>query len=560
MAPIQKIGPFIISKKIGEGAFAEVRLAVNEDTGEELAVKIYDRSAYCSRELEKDVKREARIMSSLRHPNIVSLRAALMTDIKIYLFMELVSGAELYDEIVSRRRIDENTSRRYLQQLVDAMMHCHQRGVVHRDLKPENILITAEGNVKVTDFGMSCVKENHSTRLTGDQLLHTQCGTPKYMAPEVIKKSRGGYDGEKIDAWDCGMVLYAMLAGHLPFNGEDDNAVFLSILQSPLQFPPHFSKGAQAVLTKLLEKDPSKRIRLCELFKDDWFCTEYSKNSLTYKQKHSLVADTACLKEIKSQTRNPTKHVRTKTAEPEGKAEAAQIRAQEEKNKLLGVAKQSVHSSGGDLVNKKSFVDGNEKHKKNHTESTGDEEKAKKTASNLGSSQQSDSYTLSQCVSSTPAQGSSISASESIEKSPPETEQRQVGGPKLLQKIPFVTTSLVDGDSNDHEEESPNAPKLHNIFKGRLATPIALKFKLSSRSGEEACAPQDVKQVGKDNVALQSSMLESIDSSCGNQQSPPVDGTSGCPTPERNRIGAGGSPSRSPFKNLARRMIRRRRE
>lgn len=146
MGPPVKVGQYILKQKIGEGAFAEVRLAVHETTGQEFAVKIFDRAALPRSDLEKDVKREIKIMQYLRHPGIVSIHAALVTETKMYLVMELVRGGELYDEIVSKRRVDEKTSRYYFQQLVDAMIYCHRRGVVHRDLKPENILVTANGS------------------------------------------------------------------------------------------------------------------------------------------------------------------------------------------------------------------------------------------------------------------------------------------------------------------------------------------------------------------------------------------------------------------------------
>lgn len=146
MAPAIKVGDYILKKKIGEGAFAEVRLATHAETGEEFAVKVFDRAALPRSDLEKDVRKEIKIMQYLRHPSIVSIHAALVTETKMYLVMELVRGGELYDEIVSKKRVDEKTSRHYFQQLVDAMIYCHQRGVVHRDLKPENILVTSSGS------------------------------------------------------------------------------------------------------------------------------------------------------------------------------------------------------------------------------------------------------------------------------------------------------------------------------------------------------------------------------------------------------------------------------
>lgn len=280
MARFTQVGNYVLKRKIGEGAFAEVRLAVHQDTKEEFAVKVFDREALPKVHFERDIKKEIKIMQHLRHPNIVSIHAVLVTDKKLYLVMELVRGGELYDEIVSKRRVDERTSRRYFQQIVDAMVYCHRRGVVHRDLKPENLLLDGNGNVKITDFGMSWMKENINPALKAKQLLRTQCGTPKYMAPEIIIRPPEGYDGEKLDAWECGMVLYALLAGYLPFSGEDDDTVFKAILNGKLKYPSHFSPGAKDMLSRLLEKDPAKRSSLAEIRDHFWFLVNYEGDTV----------------------------------------------------------------------------------------------------------------------------------------------------------------------------------------------------------------------------------------------------------------------------------------
>jgi serine/threonine protein kinase len=193
MAPYIKVGHYILKKKIGEGAFAEVRHAVHDVSGEEFAVKVFDRSAFPRSDFERDIKREIKIMKHLRHPGIVSIHAVLVTDQKMYLVMELVRGGELYDEIVNKRRVDEKTSRKYFQQLVDAIVYCHRRGVVHRDLKPENLLLTADGNLKITDFGMSALRDASISSSSSLALLKTQCGTP-YVTIHYVAHSTPGFD------------------------------------------------------------------------------------------------------------------------------------------------------------------------------------------------------------------------------------------------------------------------------------------------------------------------------------------------------------------------------
>eukprot|EP00178_Gracilaria_changii_P013726 TRINITY_DN386_c0_g5_i1.p2 TRINITY_DN386_c0_g5~~TRINITY_DN386_c0_g5_i1.p2 ORF type:complete len:614 (-),score=77.80 TRINITY_DN386_c0_g5_i1:7285-9126(-) len=275
-----RVGKYIIKKRIGEGAFAEVRLAVHEDSGEKFAVKIFDKACFPRPDFENDIRKEIRIMTYLSHPNIVSMKNVLVTPTKIYIVMELVTGGELYDEIVRHKRLDEATSRLYFQQIVDALVYCHRRGVVHRDLKPENLLLDDEGNIKITDFGMSWMKDaiDHDTH--SKQLLKTQCGTPKYMAPEIILRAPDGYDGEKIDAWECGVVLFALLAGYLPFTGVDDVSVFQAVLRRKVEFPEHFPPMACEVINKLLQKDPSQRATLYEIRTHPWFLTNYKGDPL----------------------------------------------------------------------------------------------------------------------------------------------------------------------------------------------------------------------------------------------------------------------------------------
>ncbi|KAA8494813.1 CBL-interacting protein kinase 24 [Porphyridium purpureum] len=272
-----RVGPYILREVLGSGSFADVRLGISEKTGEKFAVKVFEKSKVNCEDFETEVRREVKIMQYLRHPHIVSVHQVLMTGNNMYVVMELVTGGELYYEIVKHRRIPENTSRLYFQQLVDAMNYCHRKGVFHRDLKPENLLLDGKGGIKITDFGMSWMKE-HSDQ-TSD-LLHTQCGTPKYMAPEVITKARYGYRGDKIDVWDCGMILFALMAGYLPFNGEDDRAVFRQIVFGRVKFPQWFSDGACDLLMHMLEKDPEKRWTLEQVRKHPWFLVDYQGDPL----------------------------------------------------------------------------------------------------------------------------------------------------------------------------------------------------------------------------------------------------------------------------------------
>lgn len=280
MAPSVKVGKYVIKERIGGGAFTEVRSAVHEETGKEYAVKVFDRALMAKGGARTDIKKEIKIMQRLRHPNIVSIHTALVTNSRLYLVMEMVSGGELYSEILAQKKIDEDTSRRYFQQLIDAVVYCHRRGVFHRDLKPENLLLDNKGNVKLTDFGHAWMSETDEQDAGTEQLLTTMCGTPRYMAPEIVNGgAKEGYDGAKLDAWDCGMVLYVLLSGHVPFDGEDDDAVFKAILAGDMKYPASFSSGAKSVLASLLESDPKKRASLEAVRQHAWFQINYFEES-----------------------------------------------------------------------------------------------------------------------------------------------------------------------------------------------------------------------------------------------------------------------------------------
>jgi len=271
---IHKVGPYVLKETLGTGSFAEVRLGVHQETSEKFAIKIFDKRAINVDEFESEVRREVKIMQYLRHRHIVSVHQVLMTGSNMYVVMELVTGGELYYEIVKNKRLEERRARKYFQQLVDAMVYCHQRGVYHRDLKPENLLLDEQDNIKITDFGMSWMRDG--TDLAADNLLHTQCGTPKYMAPEIITRAKQGYRGDKIDVWDCAMVLFAMLAGYLPFNGDDDRQIFRQIVYGKIKFPAWFSPLVCDLMMKMMDKNPDRRCTLEDVRHHEWFMKDYT--------------------------------------------------------------------------------------------------------------------------------------------------------------------------------------------------------------------------------------------------------------------------------------------
>ncbi|PKI38959.1 hypothetical protein CRG98_040667 [Punica granatum] len=261
-------GKYELGRLLGHGTFAKVYHARNLQTGKSVAVKV--------------IKREIAVMKMVKHPNIVELHEVMASKSKIYIVMELVRGGELFNKI-ARGRVREDVARVYFQQLISAIDFCHSRGVYHRDLKLENLLLDDDGNLKVTDFGLStfseCLKE--------DGLLHTTCGTPAYVAPEVIGSK--GYDGAKADLWSCGVILYVLLAGYLPFQDDNVMSMYRKIHRGDFKCSPWFSSDARRLVTKLLDPNPATRVTISKVMDSPWFKKKVQKGTnLGMKQNEEL--------------------------------------------------------------------------------------------------------------------------------------------------------------------------------------------------------------------------------------------------------------------------------
>ncbi|KAL7162147.1 hypothetical protein ACSBR2_042595 [Camellia fascicularis] len=253
-----------LGRLIGSGSFARVYHAKNLLTGGTVAMKVVSKDKIIKAGIMDQVKREISIMKKVHHPNIVKLHEVMATKSKIYFAMEYLRGGELFKK-VSQGRLKEDSARNFFKQLVCAVDFCHSRGVYHRDLKPENLLLDENGNLKVTDFGLSAFSEN----LKQDGLLHTACGTPAYVAPEVIGKR--GYDGAKADLWSCGVILFVLLSGYLPFRSKNIISMYKKIYRADFKFPPWFSPETQMIVNGLLDPNPITRISASELMDTSWF-------------------------------------------------------------------------------------------------------------------------------------------------------------------------------------------------------------------------------------------------------------------------------------------------
>lgn len=257
-------GKYEMGRLLGKGTFAKVYYGKQLMTGESVAIKVINKDQLKKEFMMEQIKREISVMRLVRHPNVVELREVMATKKKIFVAMEYVKGGELFAK-VARGRLREDLARKYFQQLISAVDFCHSRGVSHRDLKPENLLLDENEDLKISDFGLSALPE----QLRNDGLLHTQCGTPAYVAPEVLRKK--GYDGSKADLWSCGVILYVLLAGFLPFQDENIMNMYRKVFKAEFVYPPWISTDAKRLISKLLVSDPERRITIQSIMRVPWF-------------------------------------------------------------------------------------------------------------------------------------------------------------------------------------------------------------------------------------------------------------------------------------------------
>lgn len=253
-----------LGRLLGQGTFAKVYHARSVITNQSVAIKVIDKEKIMRVGLVDQIKREISVMRLVKHPNIIQLFEVMATKTKIYFVMEYAKGGELFDK-VAKGKLKEEVAGKYFHQLINAVDFCHNRGVYHRDIKPENLLLDENDNLKVSDFGLSALAEcKHQ-----DGLLHTTCGTPAYVAPEVI--NRKGYDGAKADIWSCGVVLYVLLAGYLPFHDSNLMELYRKIGRADFKCPSWFPPEVKRLLHRILDPNPSTRISIEKIKESTWF-------------------------------------------------------------------------------------------------------------------------------------------------------------------------------------------------------------------------------------------------------------------------------------------------
>ncbi|XP_061773581.1 serine/threonine-protein kinase BRSK2-like isoform X5 [Nerophis ophidion] len=255
------VGPYRLEKTLGKGQTGLVKLGVHCVTCQKVAIKIVNREKLSESVLMK-VEREIAILKLIEHPHVLKLHDVYENKKYLYLVLELVSGGELFDYLVKKGRLTPKEARKFFRQIMSALDFCHSHSICHRDLKPENLLLDEKNNIRIADFGMASLQ-------VGDSLLETSCGSPHYACPEVIRGEK--YDGRKADVWSCGVILFALLVGALPF--DDDNLrnllekVKLGVFHMPHFIPP----DCQNLLRGMIEVDASKRLKLEQIQKHTWY-------------------------------------------------------------------------------------------------------------------------------------------------------------------------------------------------------------------------------------------------------------------------------------------------
>ena len=250
------IGHFIIDKPIGSGTFGEVRLGYHTLTKEKVAIKILEKRRLQVKEDVNRVKREMSILTKLNHQNLVQTFEILEDEKNFYIIMELIKGGELFNLIVTNRKLDEREAAFFFYQLLNGLEEIHRLDIAHRDLKPENLIFTNNKILKIIDFGLS----NNCKDL---QRLETPCGSPCYASPEMILGD--DYEGKTIDLWSVGIVLYAMVCGFLPFEEKSNDLLFKKICECKLVFPDYVTENSRDMIRLFLNVDPNKRVRISQV-------------------------------------------------------------------------------------------------------------------------------------------------------------------------------------------------------------------------------------------------------------------------------------------------------
>ena len=265
--PRRRVGDYLLGDTLGIGSFGRVRLATSVSTGEKVAIKVVSKDSISDVGDIERVYREMFILTSLKHGNIIKLFEVLDTAKAIMLVMEYADAGELLEYIAKRVRLSEGEACRVFQQIVAGLEYCHRKKIIHRDLKLENILMNKDGCVKIADFGLS-------NTIKFGQKMGTACGTPSYTAPEMIKNKE--YAGASVDVWSLGVILFALVAGYLPFEARSVPLLYKKISKGSFVFPDYISSHCKDIIGSMLCIDPERRADINFIRSHRWFLMDYN--------------------------------------------------------------------------------------------------------------------------------------------------------------------------------------------------------------------------------------------------------------------------------------------
>ena len=269
---------FIIKEKLGEGAFGSVRLGINKQTGEKVAIKILEKNKIKKYEDKLRIQREVDLLKKLRHPNIVRLYSIIETEKQILLITEYIKGKELFHYILLKKKLSEEEACYYFNQIVSGVEYLHRLKIAHRDIKSENLIIEQNTKlIKIIDFGLSNTYGDKD-----EEILRSSCGSPLYAAPEMLKGEY--YKGSTVDIWSIGVVLFFMICGYLPFQDEDNSKLYKKIIQGKYTIPMHVSTQGRELLYNLMNINPRKRINLSQIKRHSWVKL-YSNKSIDLNER-----------------------------------------------------------------------------------------------------------------------------------------------------------------------------------------------------------------------------------------------------------------------------------
>lgn len=285
-----RIGNYILGETLGVGTFGKVKIGIHSLTGHKVAIKVLNRQKIKSLDVVGKIRREIQNMKLFRHPHIIKLYQVISTPTDIFMVMEYVGGGELFEYIIKHGKLKENEARKFFQQIISGVDYCHRHMIVHRDLKPENLLLDKYLNVKIADFGLS-------NMMTDGEFLRTSCGSPNYAAPEVISGKL--YAGPEVDVWSCGVILYALLCGTLPFDDEHVPTLFRKIKTGLFSVPDYMNKKAANLVKHMLQVDPLKRAAVKDVREHEWFKIDLADYLFpTASDVDASVVDTDAIREV----------------------------------------------------------------------------------------------------------------------------------------------------------------------------------------------------------------------------------------------------------------------